>query len=51
MPYMLIRVPLMFGQLNIKHKKNSLYSERTGSCPSFTIGPLRLTWRRWRNNG
>lgn len=45
--YRLIRIPLFVGQINIKHKRNSLFSERNGYTPSITIGPIRLTWRRW----
>lgn len=48
MPYRLISVPLWFGQINIKHKRNTLFSERYGQTPSMVIGPIRITWRRRR---
>lgn len=46
--YRIYRIPLLIGQINIKHRRNSLFSERNGLVPTITIGPLRFTWRRWK---
>jgi hypothetical protein len=42
-------IPLFVGQLNIKHKKDSLFSERNGNRtrPTVVIGQLRFTWVKW----
>lgn len=37
------------GQLNLKWKKDSLFSERNGYVPTTAIGPFRLTWHRRRH--
>ena len=42
-------LPLFVGQLNVKWKRNSLFSERSGATPSIVVGPLRLTWRKRRS--
>lgn len=49
MPYALFRIPLLVGQINIKHKSNTLFSERYSLVPTFVVGPLRFTWRRRRS--
>lgn len=41
-------IPFFVGQINVKLKKNTLFSERYGQVPTITIGPLRFTWRKWR---
>lgn len=41
-------VPAIVGQVNVKWARNSLFGERNGLVPSITIGPFRLTWRKWR---
>lgn len=47
--YRFIRLRLWFGQLNIKHRDQTLYSERYGKVPTMVIGPVRLTWRKYRS--
>lgn len=32
------------GQLNLKWRKDSLFSERYGYAKTMTVGPFRLTW-------
>jgi len=43
-----LRVPFFVGQINIKWREATLFSERYGHVPTIAIGPLRFTWRKWR---
>jgi hypothetical protein len=35
------------GQVNVKFDRNSLFSERYGKVPTFSLLGIRFTWRRW----
>jgi len=43
-----IRIPLFIGQVNMKPVRDTLFSERYGLVPTFSICGVRLTWRKWR---
>jgi hypothetical protein len=43
-----IIIPLFVGQINIKRVENTLFSERYGHVPTFSIFGWRVTWRKWR---
>lgn len=47
MSFLVIPIPL-FGQINIKLAKDSLFSERHGYVPTFVLCGIRFTWRKKR---
>jgi hypothetical protein len=47
MSWLIIPVPL-FGQINLKWSRDSLFSERNGFVPTFSIFGVRVTWRSKR---
>jgi len=48
-----VAIPLLFGNLILKHRKDMLFSERYGKkrTPGIFIGPLRISWVRYRRLG
>ncbi|WP_192258635.1 hypothetical protein [Mesorhizobium caraganae] len=43
-----IAIPLLVGNLILKHRKDMLFSERNGGTPGVSIGPLRISWAKYR---
>lgn len=46
-----VAIPLLVGNVIIKHRKDMLYSERYGMRPGIFIGPVRISWVRYRRLG
>lgn len=46
--YFFVRIPLWFGQVNVKHYRHALFSERNRLCPTLRIGKILFTWRTYR---
>lgn len=44
----LVSIPLLIGNLNFKHRRNELFSERNGYKPVLRLGLVSLIWVRYR---
>jgi hypothetical protein len=43
-----LSLPLWWGRLIVKRRSDTLFSERYGHVPTITLGPVRVTWRKYR---
>ncbi|MER9196397.1 hypothetical protein NKI13_24450 [Mesorhizobium australicum] len=46
-----VAIPLLVGNMIVKNRKDMLFSERYGNMPGIFIGPLRISWVRYRRLG